>query len=291
VRAVAFSADGRRLASASEDKSVVVWNVAQRRKEATLAGHNTRVTSVALAPGGDWLVSGDQDGHVIRWDLQQNQPRWDFRQDQDAPAYCVTVSPDGRWVAQTNGVNDATDGRLVVDFYALAHAEQIAGQFYGLGFSSDGQRLIGVTNLSQVLLWDTRTWQLIERVELKGASLICVAFAPDGRHFVTGEDEGAVRLWETNGLRQLTVIGWHAARIKAVDFSPDGSEVVSASDDQSISLWSVARRRLITHLGTHTAPVLAVDFAPDGKSIAAGGQDKSAHIYTRHRTLWGYNLD
>jgi WD40 repeat protein/serine/threonine protein kinase len=289
VRAVAFSVDGRRLASASEDKSVVVWNVAQGRKEVMLAGHNTRVTSVVFPPNGDWLVSGDQDGHVIRWDMQRRQPLWDFSSPQAVPAYSVSVSPDGRWIAQTNGVNDSTDGHLLLDFYAR-DAVKHSGQFYGIRFSPDGQRLIGVTDSGEVLMWDTQTWQLVKRLELKGASLICIAFAADGLHFVTGEDEGAVRLWETEGLRQLAVIGWHTARVKAVDFSPDGREVVSAGDDQSISLWNVAGGRAIAHLGTHTAPVLAVDYSPDGKHIASGGQDKSVRIYTRQKTLWGYNL-
>lgn len=287
VRAVTFSPDGQRLASASEDRSVVIWNVSEGRKEATLQGHSTRVTAVAFGPGGDWLVSSDQDGHMIRWDLKQHRIVWEFTHPRaSSPDYCVVVSPDGRWVAHSIGINDSASGRSVVDF--LGHK---VGQMYGMAFSPDGSKLIAVTPAGYVTVWETETWQMVQQSQLKDVQFICVRFTPDGRNFVTGEDEGAVRLWQTEGLQQIAVVGRHTARIKAVDFSPDGSELVSAGDDQTISLWNVARRSLITHLGTHTAPVLSVDFAPDGKRIASGGQDKSVHIYSRHRTLWGYNLD
>jgi len=286
VRAVAFSPDGRRLASASEDRSVVIWNVTENRKEATLFGHKTRVTSVAFGPGGDWLVSSDQDGHLIRWDLQQRRIVWEFYEAPASPDFCIAVSPDGRWVAHTNGINDSASGRLVFSLY-----DKPGGLIYGLAFSPDGSKLVGVTPAGYVIAWQTESWQIIEQNQFSDSQLICIKFTPDGRNFVTGEDEGALRLWQTDGLRQVAVIGRHTARIKSIDFSPDGRELVSAADDQSISLWNVARRRLVTQLGTHTAPVLAVDFAPDGNRIASGGQDKLAHIYVRHRKLWGYNLN
>jgi WD40 repeat protein/serine/threonine protein kinase len=291
VRAVSFSPDGLRLASASEDRSVIVWDTVQRRKEATLLGHNTRVTSVAFAPSGDWIVSSDQEGHTIRWNMQTHRPLWEYVPVSDQPvSYSVAVSPDGRLIAQSNGVNDSSDGRLVFNLYALGRTQHVGGQFYGLAFSPNGETLLGVTNLGYVLVFDTRTWRLIDQAVVKNQTLICVAFAPDGEHFITGEDEGSIRLWETKGLREVSVVGRHQARIKSIEFSPDGQEIVSAGDDQTISIWDVARHRLLTSLGSHTAPVLAVDYSPDGKQIASGGQDKSVRIYTRQKTLWGYNL-
>jgi WD40 repeat protein len=293
VRAVAFSGNGALLASVSEDRSVIVWDTRLGRKQLTLNGHNTRVTSVAFGPGGsNWLVSGDQDGETIQWDLTQGMKRWRSKiPSRSTPDYCLTVSPDGRHIAHTNGIQDSADGRMMVDFYELAIAEKIGGQFYGLSFSNDGQRLLGVTSAGDLVIFETGSWQIIKRTRLPDASLICVSFAPDDRSFITGEDGGEVRLWETSTLRQIAIVGKHAARIKSIEFSPDGREVVSAGDDQTISLWNVARRRLIANLGSHTAPVLGVDFAPDGKRIASAGQDKSVHVYTRRRMLWGYNLD
>jgi WD40 repeat protein len=238
------------------------------------------------------LATGDQHGNVVRWSLSDRRPVWTFTPKDGVDAtYSVAISPDGRFVAHSNGVSDSSDGHLVYSFYLPQKIGE--GQFYGVAFSPDGQKLVGVTTYSDVIIWSTSTWQVIGRASLPGSTFICVRFAPDSKYLVTGEDEGFVRLWNWSGdgLRNVGVIGRHVARIKSVDFSPDGREIVSSGDDQTIALWDMADRKLITNLGTHTAPVLGVSFGPDGKHIASAGQDKSVRIYTRHHRLWGYNLD
>ncbi|MGH7179249.1 MAG: WD40 repeat domain-containing protein, partial [Tepidisphaeraceae bacterium] len=78
AHAVAFARDGKHIASASEDRSVIIWDAATGRKETTLVGHTTRVSGLAFAPGGGWLASVDRDGNAIIWDLAQRQPRLRF---------------------------------------------------------------------------------------------------------------------------------------------------------------------------------------------------------------------
>jgi len=78
VEDVAFARDGKRIASASEDRSVIIWNAATGRKETTLVSHTTRVSGLAFAPAGDWLASVDRDGRAIVWDLAQRQLRLKF---------------------------------------------------------------------------------------------------------------------------------------------------------------------------------------------------------------------
>lgn len=287
VRSVVFSPDGKRLASASEDKSVIVWNADNGKKEAILMGHTTRVTGVAFSPDGGWLASTDQDGKVIRWDLTLRQPIWNFVWRDNGNLYrnlCLVISPNGRWVATSSGINDSENGNQIFRF-----SEHQIGDVYGVVFTSDSNRLAVVTaNPNTVFILDTHSWQIIERAKSDGATFICANYSPDGKFLVTGEDEGNLRLWQTNPLRQVAILGQHKARIKSVAFSPDGNEVVSSGDDQTVSLWDVNRRKLITTLGTHTAPVLSVAFSPDGKRIASGEQDNSIRIFTRQRTLWGY---
>lgn len=279
VRAVAFSPDGLHLASASEDKSIIIWNAETGNKETVLIGHTTRVTAIAFSPDGSWLASTDQAARIIRWDLTSHKPVWNssypYRN------LSLAISPNGRWIATSSGINDSMDGRQI-------YSHQISDT-YGAAFAPDNNRLAVVTASPQtVYILDTQTWQVVEQVTVEGATFICVNFSPDGKWFVTGEDEGNLRLWQTNPLRQVAILGQHKARIKSVAFSPDGNEVVSSGDDQTISLWDVNRRKLITNLGTHTAPVISVAFSPDGKRIASGGQDNSISIFTRQRTLWGY---
>jgi WD40 repeat protein/serine/threonine protein kinase len=289
VRAVAFSSDGKRLASASEDGSVIIWDARHRTKEAVFVGHDTRVMGIAFSRDGEWLASCDQEGTLICWYQGTRQRRWTVRPRNQSDARCVVTSPDARWVAASHGVYDISDGRQVLslDVRDLVNSSSI----YGMAFSPDGCYLACPTIQGRILVWNTETWRLIDRLDFADASLISISFSPDGKLLVTGDDQKGVHLWGVFPLRDLGVLGQHAARVKQVAFSPDGKEVVSASDDGTIALWDVGGRRLITRIGTHSAPVISVAFSPDGKQIASGEHDRSVRLYTRHATLFGRRFD
>jgi WD40 repeat protein len=265
---------------------VIVWNAVTGRKEMTLAGHDTRVTGVAFAPGGDWLASIDRKGNGVIWDLAQRRPRLGFNSAREVDPHCLAVSPDGRWVALPQGVYESATGHLAVEFRGVNPSGT-----YGLTFSVDGRWLALTDWYGNLLLWDTATWQVADRADIAPTQLISVSFSPDGEWLVTGEDQGTVRLWSARPLRQVAELGRHKARVKSVAFSPDGKEVVSAGDDKTICLWDAGRRKLITRIGTHTSPVLSVAFSPDGKQIVSGERDHSVRLYTRRRALWGWRLD
>ena len=292
VRAVAFSRDGKRIASGSDDRSIIIWNAESGRKEDVLLSHSTRITGAAFLSDTGLLASCDIDTSAWLWDTTRGQALWTSTGElKSSPgSYCLAVSPDGRFVATSQGVYETGEGRQIVD----TNDDLIpngSSSIYGVAFSPDGQRLAFVTAHGRILLWDVEKRQVSSNLQMNDRQFISVSFSPDSKWLVTGEDEGAVRLWQAEPLSQVAVIGQHAARIKSVAFSPDGSQVASASDDQTIALWNVARRSLITRIGTHTAPVLSVAFSPDGKRLVSGEHDKSVRIYTRHRTLWGYRLD
>jgi WD40 repeat protein len=207
----------------------------------------------------------------------------------------VAISPDGRWVATSYAVYESGDGRMVYDFRS-GLSEFIPGfpqptEIRGLAFSADGQWLINVTARGEIALRRAGQWQVVESQKLDGRNLVSVSFSPDGKQLVTGEDSKIVQLWTAQPLRPIAEIGRHESRIKSVAFSPGGTQVVSAGDDKTIALWDVAGRELISKIGSHTAPVYALAFSPDGKQLISGGHDHSVRLYTRRRSLWGYQLD
>jgi eukaryotic-like serine/threonine-protein kinase len=283
VRSVAFSPDGTAVASGGEDRLVTLWDVRLGRKRAVLTGHTSRVTSVAFSKDGV-LGSADMDGTFLTWDVSGRAPRTRIRSSA-RPILSLAFSPDGRHVANTEGLYDA-GGKRVIDFYAA-----LAGRSaYGVAFSRDGTRVIAVSESGWIRLFDVATRRLVDSARFPGASLIAVSFAPDGRRLVTGDDEGVIRLWSMEPLRHLAVLGSHRARVKSVAFSPHGDVVASAGDDKTIALWDVNRRRLRTRVGTHTSPIYSVAFSPDGGQLVSGEHDRSVRVYTRRRVLWGVAL-
>jgi WD40 repeat protein len=285
VRSVAFSADGRLLASGSEDRSVLVWDLATGRIVRALPGLSTRVNAVAFGPGG-LLFAGDQDGGVRAWRLAGAELAW--TRDVIDPVYAFAVSPDGSRLATSPVELAVEDGRplRVRPSGPLGTAGTLSGSAYGVAYDADGTLLLADQRGSFVLLGNGPT----RSGRLEGRTLVTAAFIPRTRDFALGTNEGDVLLLSGETLTEIGVLGRHRARVKGVAASPDGKRVVSCGDDRELLLWDVAARRGLGPVGTHPAPVLAVAFSPDGRHVASGGHDGSVRLHAGRRLLWGREL-
>ncbi len=279
VDAVAFSPDGRHVASGGGDHSIILWNLAEQRKEAVFLGSNTRVKSLAFSPDGSWLGSVSQNGELIRWDLANKGSLWRQKGIESAK---IAISPDNQLIANDKGVYDSATGK---EIYLFPENQGVRGL---PSLSADGKRLV-LVGTYRINLLDTQNWILLSQAKTK--DLPIGQLAPDGKHFVAGGINGEVTLWTTEPLRQLAVLGKHAARVKQVVFSADGRRIASVGDDKKLLLWEVTSRKLLREIGTHASGVLSVAFSPDGRQIVTGEHDKSVRLYTRHRSLWGWQLD
>jgi WD40 repeat protein len=235
------------------------------------------------------VATGAED--IILWDAA-TQTKF-LRLEQPATVRSLTYSPDGRWLVSAHA-----EGSILVwdatEHSKRANLKEHSGPVHSVAFSPDGRLLAGAaTDYGQLFLFATDKWQLVEKVG--NAEPLerprAVSFSPDGHWIVTGDIQGNVMLWGTKRLQKVGIIGRHAGETTSVAFSPDGRRVVSAGYDQTIALWDVQRRRLISYIGSHTAPVKSVAFSSDGRRLASGEGDGSVRIYTRHRTLWGHQLD
>jgi WD40 repeat protein len=282
VRAVAYSPDGRHIASGGEDDSVIVWNEQTGAKEAVLLSHNDKVIGLGFSPDSQHIASADFSSVIVYEKLGSGGStlEWTARR-YGGNIYCLAVSPDGRWVAIPSGVYAAQDGKLIAP---------IVGDVWGMAFSPDSSSLV-YPSKGEFFFLNPRTGEKAHITPPTISSIVAVNFSPDGKLLVTGDDDGEVRLWQVNPFREVAIVGRHGARVKSVVFSPDGEAIASAGDDHVINLWSVSSRRRIMTIGIHASPVLALAFSPDGKHLISGEHDNSVRLYTRHRSLWGYQLD
>jgi hypothetical protein len=203
VSSVAFTTDGKKLASASFDKTVRIWDVATQKLEQTLTGHSDFVYAVAFSPDGTWLASASKDRTVkiVEWATGKSKLTLSGTE-QEVTA--VAVSNDGKQV-----VSAGADPGL--SWWNAQTGERIRrGAGHGiavheLAFSKDGQTVISAGADKLV-----RTWKASDGTLLKTFSVGSIAYAtalsPDAKRVAAGSYDGLVRVWDANSTKQLLTL-------------------------------------------------------------------------------------
>jgi WD40 repeat protein len=269
LRSLAFSPDGKRLATGGGDGTIRLWDVQTMEVTALLRGH-AAVRAVAFAPDGRSLVSGGEDGAVKVWDLTPGSDP-DTLRDHKSNLSSLAFSDDGKTLA----VADSLDRTVKLWDLASRQVTDLKGHtahLWRLAFAPGGRTLASTDHDGTVRLWDAaRKKQIGEFRSPDGHPLGSTAFSPDGRLLAVGCCSSfSVYVWDLATGKQVAALtpgdGYR------VQFSPDGS-LLAAESSTTVQLWDVATWQNVGALSGHTAEVLSFAFAPNGRTLAVGTAD------------------
>jgi WD40 repeat protein len=319
VRSVAYSPDGTRLASASLDRTVKVWDVTSGTEVATLRGHTGQVQSVAYSPDGTRLASAAEDTTVKIWDANSGAEVATLR-GHAANVWSVCYSPDGTRLASAS--EDQTvklwDVRRGAELATLrGHTSWVTS----VAYSPDGTRLASASYDQTVKVWDAKSgapiatlprlavplsssvayspdgarlasaagsevklWDAAsgaERATLRGHTNVvyAVCCSPDGTRLASASWDHTVKIWDAKSGDELATLRGHTGQVLSVAYSPDGCRLATASWDQTVKVWDVARGTEPPTLRGHTSLVLKVAYSPDGTRLASASMDRTVKVW------------
>ena len=264
---LAYSADGKMIASGGDDKKVVVFDAFTGQQIMALEGLKGIPLSVCFSPDGKMVAAGGKDNQITIWNLSSKQVMVTLKGHKEQ-IMGLKFSPDNNHIASVS-----LDKKVIYwnvstgqpDITLIGHEKEVTC----VDISPNGALLVSGCADGTLKLWDLKSGQVKYTIPAHSNWVRCVAFSPDGSVIASGGDDKRINLWDAyNGSKVNTFLG-HRKWVQTIAFSPDGNYLISGSHDNQIFLTDLRTGKMLFRSDKQSNFVLSVAFNPNGQNFAS----------------------
>lgn len=292
VLSVAFSPDGKLLATGDSNGEIRLRQVADGKQILSCKSHTNWVVSLAFNPDGRTLASGSADSTVKLWDVSTGQCLQTFSEHNDTEVWSVAFSPDGNMI-----VSGSNDHRIRLWSVSTTECLRIfrghTSWVISAVFHPDGQTVVSGSDDDTIRLWDVSTGECIKILQGHDDGIRSITISPDGQTIASSSDDQTVKLWDFDTGECIKTLQGHQATVWSVAISPQGDIIASGSFDHTVKLWSFSTGQCLKTLQGHSSWVCSVVFSLQGDLLASGSEDQTVKLWNIStgqclKTLNGY---
>jgi WD40 repeat protein/class 3 adenylate cyclase len=279
VMGIAYSSDGKRLATIADDNTIRIWDTASGKSLITISTGELPQNiyhSISFSPDATRLAASASDNMAKIWDAVSGKELLVLKGHTDLVTAAI-FSPDGKWIAttsadQTTKIWDATTGQEVLTL--IGQNDQVND----VAFSPDEKYIATAGESTGAMIWDATSGKPLFTLPVFDG-VTAVVFSPDGKTLATAAYNTTWSLWDVaTGQKLLTQYG-HASLVVDIAFDSTGERIVTASEDGTAKIWDTATGRELFALLGHASGVMGATFSPDRNHIATASRDTTVKIW------------
>ena len=267
---VVISSDNRYVISASLDQSLKVWDVESGLLYKTLEKHTGALSCISLSPDGKKMVSGDQDGYVVLWEMKTLQPVYMFKTG-GGMVNDIRFSHNGKWFAAA-----VRENIFLWDFNNENPIQVLKGhtdKVHAVNFSDNDELLVSSSWDKTAKIWNTGNGKNLLTLQGHTQSVFDVQFSPDQKQIVTCANDSTIKIWDAQTGKTIKTLYGHRDWVTKLRFTADGRSLISISFDNTARIWKYPAGDLQQELKGHTDDLYYIFVLKKSNKILIGSYD------------------